>query len=181
MSRSVLTRHFIVESLEDRRLLSSWGPSAALIGQDKAATDFPSITGAGEVVVDIDSGWDYSHSEMANALWTNLNPNGDVGFPDDVHGWNFVTNTNDPTDVYNPTTNPYAGHGIQTASIIAASQYTNPGDGDIYQGIAPGVKILPLKVADASNVKAGVAFDQAVGAALDYVVEMVKAHPITEL
>ena len=100
---------FDIEPLEARRMLS-WGSIPVLIGQNVAAANYPTITGKGEVVAVIDTGWDFTSSELSGHLWTNPNPNDMSGFPDDVHGWNFYDNNNNPFD--------QVGHGSQVTGII---------------------------------------------------------------
>jgi subtilisin family serine protease len=149
-----------------------WGPTAYLVDQPQAVADFPTITGAGEVIVDIDSGIDFAHPSLAGKIWTNPGeiPNNGIdddgnGFIDDTQGWNFESNNNDPTDEL--------GHGTQTSGIMVANPFRF--EGFDYQGIAPGAKILPLMVSTDPNPST--AFDQHVGEALDYVVWMVEHHP----
>lgn len=95
------------------------------------------------VVAVIDSGLDMTHPDGPTHIWTNPNeiPNNNIdddgnGFVDDIHGWNFVHNNHDFTDI--------RGHGTFVAGIIAAK--TNNGIG--IAGINPGAVIMPVKVAD---------------------------------
>jgi hypothetical protein len=164
---------FSLETLEVRNLFS-FGLIPQLIRQDVATQLYPNITGQGEVVVDIDSGVDFAHPSLAGKFFTNpgeIPANGidddHNGFVDDTKGWDFYRNTNDPTDE--------VGHGTQTSGIIAALPFTFAGDSSDYQGIAPGVKILPLKVSVPVNASAQ--FDQHVGQALDYTLFLVQHHP----
>jgi len=76
------------------------------------------------VVALIDSGIDRSHPEFANRL---------------LPGWDYVNSDNDPTDDF--------GHGTHVAGILAAG--ANNGFG--VAGLAATVKLLPLKVLDASG------------------------------
>ena len=91
----------------------------------------------------IDTGVDISHPELQNAIWTNADEipddgidNDGNGYIDDVHGWNFLANTNQI----------YVGredvHGTHAAGTIAASK----NDGGI-MGITDNnyVKIMVLK------------------------------------
>ena len=93
------------------------------------------------VVAVIDSGFDMDHPDRPQYLWTNdkETPNNGIdddgnGFIDDVHGWNFLDENNDLSDL--------RGHGTCVASIIAAQR--NNGEG--IAGINPGAVIMPLKV-----------------------------------
>jgi len=71
------------------------------------------------VVAVIDTGVDLSHEAFVSsgAIWTNpgeipgngIDDDGN-GFIDDVHGWNFVSNNNDPNDD--------EGHGTHVAGIV---------------------------------------------------------------
>jgi subtilisin family serine protease len=97
--------------------------------------------GSSEVIVAvIDSGVDYFHPDLqaniaVNAAEKNGRPGVDDdrnGYIDDVYGWDF----------YNDRPNGYDdnGHGTHCAGIIAA-----PKNGIGVRGIAPRVKILPVK------------------------------------
>lgn len=93
------------------------------------------IKGDGVVVAVIDSGIDANHSQLASQLFSNPNEtlNGidddGNGYIDDVHGYDFTSNSGDLQDT--------SGHGTHVAGIIAASH----GSGDI-KGMAPNAKLL---------------------------------------
>jgi subtilisin family serine protease len=79
------------------------------------------------VIAVIDTGLDVNHREFKSLLWENPGESGidakgrdkksnsidddDNGFVDDVHGWNFVNNSNDLSDAM--------GHGTHIAGVIA--------------------------------------------------------------
>jgi subtilisin family serine protease len=95
---------------------------------------------AGVVVGVIDSGIDLTHPDLAQRIWTNpgeIAGNGiddDAnGYVDDVHGWDFWAQDNDPSDEN--------GHGTHVAGTIAGT--ANNGVG--VAGVAPGVTIMPLR------------------------------------
>lgn len=99
-------------------------------------------TGSDSIVVAvIDTGADYNHPDLAQNIWTNpkeipgngIDDDGN-GYVDDVHGWNFISNTNDPMDDN--------GHGTHCAGVIGA--VGNNGVG--ISGVNQKVKIMPLKV-----------------------------------
>jgi subtilisin family serine protease len=104
------------------------------------------------VVAVIDTGVDTRNPDFKGALWTNsyeVADNGidddNNGYIDDIHGWNFQTDSSDtlPMRVTGQSTEAY-GHGTAVASIIAA----RANDGFGMAGIAPKVRIMPLVVLD---------------------------------
>jgi len=103
-------------------------------------------TGSATVVVAVvDTGVDYDHPDLAANIWTNtgeiagngIDDDGN-GYPDDVHGWDFESNTSDPMDV-NSYESTY--HGTHCAGIIGA--VGNNGIG--VTGVNWNVKIMPLR------------------------------------
>ncbi|OKH31292.1 hypothetical protein NIES2119_29225 [[Phormidium ambiguum] IAM M-71] len=102
-------------------------------------------TGQGIVVAVIDTGVDYQHSDLDGNIWVNpkeipSNKKDDDGndYIDDIRGWDFVNDDNDPMDL--------EGHGTHVAGTIAAE---NNGFG--VTGVAPNTKIMPIRVLDASG------------------------------
>jgi subtilisin family serine protease len=127
--------------------------------------------GSSKIIVGvIDTGIDYKHPDLQNALWINqgedLNGNGildssDIngidddgnGYIDDVIGWDFTDASDFPDggDYQNPDNDPMDefrnGHGTQIAGIIAASDLSGSG----FSGIAPKVKVMNLRAGTASG------------------------------
>jgi subtilisin family serine protease len=103
------------------------------------------FTGQGVVVAVVDSGVDYTHSDLNANIWVNSDEvagNGidddSNGYIDDVRGWDFTSNDNTPLDSY--------GHGTHVAGTIAAE---NNGVGSI--GVAYNARIMPVRVLDSSG------------------------------
>lgn len=110
------------------------------------------------IVAVIDSGVDYDHVDLKDNIWKNTKeiPDNGIdddlnGYIDDVNGWDFVNNDNDPKPDIDVSclaekkcTLEGINHGTVISGIIAAEQDNNEG----ISGIAPKVKIMPLRVLD---------------------------------
>ena len=83
-------------------------------------------TGNGVIIGHIDTGVNYNHIDIANSMW-----DGGSEFPH--HGYDIYYQDNDPMDD--------DGHGTHTAGILAGQ-----GTAGTQTGIAPGAKIMSIKV-----------------------------------
>lgn len=123
-------------------------PHAGTPGIDIQALKAWEITkGSKDVTVAVMStGMEITNSDLFNNIWENpiedpyTNDDEDNnGYINDMHGWDFANGDNtlfDPTDGYNDHYGTYYG------KLIAASINNNIG----LAGIAPNVKLMPLKV-----------------------------------
>ena len=86
--------------------LYNYGQSNGVAGADIGATNaWNVLTSASNIVVAVvDSGIRYTHQDLAANMWTNP--------VDGSHGWNAITETNDPSDDN--------GHGTLMAGVIGA-------------------------------------------------------------
>jgi subtilisin family serine protease len=97
-------------------------------------------TGSKSVMVAVlDSGITLNHPDLEANIWTNPNP-GQDGYVNDVHGWNFVSNNNNPFDDF--------GHGTHVAGIIGA--VGNNGIG--VTGVNWSVSLMPLKICNSEGL-----------------------------
>lgn len=100
--------------------LHNWGQSGGTADADTDAPEAWDVTvdGSGVVVGVIDTGIDYEHEDLAANIWTNPGETPDNGvdddnngYVDDLYGWDFINDDNDPTDDHS--------HGTHVAGTIA--------------------------------------------------------------
>ncbi|MCX5638998.1 MAG: S8 family serine peptidase, partial [Planctomycetota bacterium] len=106
-------------------------------------------TGSSDIIVAvIDSGVDYRHPDLAGNMWTNTGEVGgisgydddDNGYVDDVYGYDFLNDDNDPADDL--------FHGTHCAGVIGADTDNAKG----VAGVCWDVSIMALKVGDSNGV-----------------------------
>ena len=137
--------------------LHNIGQSAGLIDADIDALEAWDIqTGSSNVVVGgIDTGIDYLHEDLSANIWVNSGEIGfdesgidkavngidddNNGFIDDVRGWDFYNDDNDPMDDH--------GHGTHTAGTIGAVGNNAVG----VTGVNWTVTLMPLKFLSSSG------------------------------
>ena len=116
-----------------------WGFNAINL---PALWNVPKITDKRPVIAIIDTGVEFTHTDLFNNVWSNekeltgvegVDDDGN-GFIDDMYGWDFV-NQNNRMDDYN-------GHGTHCAGIAAAT--ASNGKGGV--GANPDALIMPVSV-----------------------------------
>jgi len=124
----------------------------------------------GVVVAVLDSGVDIDHPDLYDNIWVNTGEiagdgldNDRNSYIDDVNGWDFLTSTNNPKpDLSSGYDFTAINHGTVVAGIIAAAANEI---GVI--GIAPKVKVMPLKILDAKGSGNTLVLAQAINYAVE--------------
>jgi cell wall-associated protease len=99
---------------------------------------------AATVIAIVDNGFDLTHEDLAANLFTNpaevpgngVDDDGN-GFIDDVHGWDFINNDNDPSPV-----SAGDNHGTAVTGVAVAQSNNTVG----VSGACPNCRFLPLNV-----------------------------------
>lgn len=108
--------------------------------------------GSGSVIVHVaDSGVDINHPDLSAIIWTNPSevPGNGIdddnnGYIDDINGWDFVNDDNNPNDDL--------GHGTHVAGTIGAISDNGTGVAGVAGGSGSGgVWILPTRVIDGTT------------------------------
>ncbi|TNE33749.1 T9SS type A sorting domain-containing protein, partial [bacterium] len=113
------------------------------------------------IVAVLDAGAKLDHPEFAGRMWRNKKEtiNGidddNNGLIDDVQGWDYANNDNDPTDDH--------GHGTNVSGIIVA----NPDNGIGYAGVDWKCKLMVCKILNNKNSGSFVWFANAIYYAVD--------------
>ncbi len=102
----------------------------------------------GEVIIAVlDGGTDWDHPDLIDNIWTNPDetPDNNIdddnnGFIDDVRGWNFVNNSNNPRGLATQPAN--AQHGTHVGGIMAAVTNNNTG----VSSLSWNVRLIPMNV-----------------------------------
>lgn len=126
----------------------SWGLESIDIASAWSVTK-----GSPEILVAvIDTGIDISHEKLKNNIYRSTEIENGVdddgnGFVDDVNGWDFANGDNSVFD------EKEGRHGTHVAGIIAADS-----SGPEMTGVAPMVKILPIKFLDQNKEESGTTY-----------------------
>ncbi|MHC4608641.1 MAG: S8 family serine peptidase, partial [Planctomycetota bacterium] len=112
----------------------------------------------------IDTGVDIGHEDLAANIWTNPGEIADNGidddgngYVDDVHGWDFYDDDDDPADGY--------GHGTHCAGTLGGVGNNATG----VAGVNWTVSIVPIKV---TNRRGSFAASSVLAEAIDYATDL---------
>ncbi|NPD88960.1 MAG: S8 family serine peptidase [Asgard group archaeon] len=116
----------------------------------------------------LDSGIDFSHSELQNTAWENEDEISDNaidddgnGYVDDINGWDFVFNDSNP--------GPEGGDEVHWHATFIAGIIAAPLNSIGPVGVAPNVTIMDVRVLDVSNLR-GTSYE-GLGNAIRYAVD----------
>ncbi|NEW07329.1 S8 family serine peptidase [Paenibacillus sp. SYP-B3998] len=119
--------------------MENWGKTVTELTY--ASNNTPQQLSSQVVVAVLDTGIDLTHMDLKNSI---------------LQGYDFINNNNTPQDDN--------GHGTHVSGIIAAKAHDNSG----FTGVAPGTKIMPIKVLDQNGVGTTVSMIAGIQYAIDH-------------
>lgn len=149
----------------DQWSLENTGQLEGTPGADIGAREaWSTSTGVGVIVAVLDSAIHTTHPDLAANMWENsgeVSDGGDNdgnGFIDDLIGWDFVDDDNNPSTVSSETS-----HGTWVSGVLGAAA-----NGIGTMGVAPHATIMPVRVCSELRHACGI-LDVALG--IDYAVK----------
>jgi hypothetical protein len=116
------------------------------------------INGGRTFILNVDSGVANDHPDLANQIWSNpgeIPGNGqdddNNGYIDDLWGWNFQANNNNPYD---------GGHGTNVAGILVGN---GSGQGGVHTGMAPNAVMAVAKITNEGHAFAAYQYGIEIG------------------
>ncbi len=114
------------------------------------------FNGAGTVLLNLDDGVDLDHPDLVNRIWDNplealdgVDNDGN-GYVDDLHGWDFISNDNNPDG---------GSHGTNTSGIMVGD-----GSGGVFlTGMAPGAALVAGMISGEADQWEGLQYGISVG------------------
>lgn len=142
-------------------------------------------TGQNVIVAVIDTGVDYTHSDLNSNIWVNPGEiagdgidNDGNGYVDDVRGWDFVNNDNDPMDANGhgshvagtiaAENNGYGATGVAYSALIMPVQVLSASGSGSSLGVADGIRYAAANGADIINLSLGGGYSSSILAAIQY-------------
>ncbi len=124
--------------------------------QAPLAWERPQSTDMRPVIAILDSGVDTAHPDLVPNLWVNpwelpgdAIDNDRNGYVDDVRGWDFITNTPDPSPKFDDGWNEVAmHHGTIVAGVAAAKGNNAQG----VAGVSWWARLMPIRVLNGRGV-----------------------------
>ena len=125
------------------------------------------------IIAVVDTGFDYTHEDLASQTWINVDeiPNNGIdddnnGYIDDVHGWDFsqMPSSDGNENSQNGDNDPIdeSGHGTHVAGIIGAAVDNDVG----IAGVAWNCTLMPIRGAGVAGIR-----DNRSAAAIVYAVD----------